>query len=284
METPRDFSTISPSAKSLLFLKGHTQIPYALQAAKLMAAPENFEPDFAKKDTLFWSRVYHFESRYRSIDYLLEGIDAQNILELSSGFSFRGLEAVKTPGVNYIDTDLPNVIEHKKHLILQLETFISDRLQLLPLNALNREEFAAAVNQFPMGKLTIVNEGLLMYLNMEEKRTLCRNIRAALEERGGYWITADAYVKTPEFNAAISKSDKLNQFFEKHNIEENKFDSFEQAEAFFLESGLAIDKEAEVAPGQISSLPYLLACLDPEQLAKLRQVPKMQKTWRLKLA
>jgi hypothetical protein len=38
----------------------------------------------------------------------------KNILELSSGFSFRGLETTKQKGFYYIGTDLPDVIATKK--------------------------------------------------------------------------------------------------------------------------------------------------------------------------
>ena len=66
------------------------------------------------KGVAFWSGVAHFESRYWSIDLLLSEVDAKNILEISSGFSFRGLRAVQENSVHYIDTDLPGIIEVKR--------------------------------------------------------------------------------------------------------------------------------------------------------------------------
>src|ERR1700733_498044 len=88
----KDFSSISPSAKSLLMMKGYTNIPYAKQTAALMQGAEIFDLSFDDKDFWFWVRVMHFESRYWSIDQLLQQTDSKNILELSSGYSLRGLD------------------------------------------------------------------------------------------------------------------------------------------------------------------------------------------------
>lgn len=38
--TGQSFDTISPSAKALLLLKGHTNIPFARQAAEIISRPE----------------------------------------------------------------------------------------------------------------------------------------------------------------------------------------------------------------------------------------------------
>ncbi|MGN6568915.1 MAG: hypothetical protein ACTHJ0_13225, partial [Flavipsychrobacter sp.] len=102
--TGQSFDTISPSAKALLLLKGHTDIPFARQAAELISRPEKYEPDFDKKDFGFWARVLHFEMRYQSINNLLADLQVKNILELSSGFSFRSLQTAVENDVYYIDT------------------------------------------------------------------------------------------------------------------------------------------------------------------------------------
>jgi hypothetical protein len=62
--TTHNFNTISPSAKSLLLMKGHTNIPFARQTAELIEYPEKYNPDFSNKGMTFWARVVHFENRY----------------------------------------------------------------------------------------------------------------------------------------------------------------------------------------------------------------------------
>src|SRR6476659_3511565 len=88
----KDYSSISPSAKSLLLLNGYTNIPYANHTAALMKGPEVFDLSFGDKDFCFWIRVMHFGNRYWSINRLLQQTDSTNILELSSGDSFLGLD------------------------------------------------------------------------------------------------------------------------------------------------------------------------------------------------
>src|SRR5262245_35487434 len=88
----KDFSSVSPSALSLLLMKGYTNIPYAKELAAIMQGPEVFDLNFDNKDLWFWIRVMHMESRYWSIDQLLQETNAKNILELSSGYSLRGLD------------------------------------------------------------------------------------------------------------------------------------------------------------------------------------------------
>ncbi|NDC41314.1 MAG: hypothetical protein EBZ77_07165 [Chitinophagia bacterium] len=133
----KDFRSVSPSAKSLLLLKGYTNIPYASETAALMQdGQEAFGLDFSNKDFWFWIRVMHFEARYWSIDQLLHCAGARHVLELSSGYSLRGLHLCRQySDVQYIDTDLPEIIDTKTRLLQQLcPTDITEgRLQMLPL-------------------------------------------------------------------------------------------------------------------------------------------------------
>jgi len=284
MANNRDYSTISPSAKALLYLKGLTSIPFAKTAAEQMMLPDKYDPDFSIRDFGFWARVVHFESRYWSIDHLLEDIEVNNVLELSSGFSFRGLASVAAQGdVHYIDTDLPEVIATKKQLVEAIKPELKGTLEVLPLNALNEAAFREAVSHFPEGEVAIVNEGLLMYLGTSEKEKLCRIIHSILSERGGYWITADIYIKRANRDR-LMLNDELDQFFKQHNIDEQMFESFEEAEAFFNKNGFVVDKEAMPDRDKLKSLTYLLQSATDEQLQDLRARKRIHATWRLKIA
>jgi hypothetical protein len=281
----RNFSSISPSAISLLFIKGHTDIPFARQAVELMISPEKFTPDFTKTDTQFWGKVLHFERRYLSIDILLKDLSIKNILEISSGFSFRGLETVRNNNLNYVDTDLPDIIEKKKEFIQALEGINCKqpgKLELLPLNALDASQFGMVTSGFPAGEVAVINEGLLMYLNIEEKESLCGIIKRTLRERGGCWITADIYIKNKR--QKFSRNNRVNDFYEQHQIEENKFNSFEEAEDFFSRMGFVIDKESEVSSQELSSFSQFMKCVTEEQLSAIRMRGRQQATWRLKIA
>ncbi|SEW39164.1 class I SAM-dependent methyltransferase [Chitinophaga arvensicola] len=283
--TNRDYSAISPTAKSLLLLKGVTNIPYAAAAAKLILAPKPYQPELYNKDLAFWVRLLHFEDRYHSIDQLLLDLPVKNILELSSGFSFRGLATVQQPGYHYIDTDLPEVIATKQSFVTAFQQEpAAGVLEVLPLNALDEAAFRERIGHFPEGPVAIVNEGLLMYLDETEKEKLCGIIRRILQQRGGYWITGDIYIKREEATNEIRKDEQWKAFYAQHQIHEKMFDSFESAELFFQKMGFAIDKASVRDHEKLTALPHLLEMATPAQLQKMRQTGKIRTTWRLMLA
>lgn len=284
----RNYNTISPSARALLLMKGMTPIPYARQAAELISYPEQYIPDYSRTEFAFWARLTHFENRYWSIDQLLEELPVTNILELSSGFSFRGLNEVKQRNVHYIDTDLPDLIAIKTNFVTTLQQGdfeAKGKLETFPLNALDEEQFLNLVNRFPPGEIAIVNEGLLMYLGQEEKEKLFSIIHKVLKERGGYWITADIYVKKlSDPSKVLLKDDKLEEFFTEHRIEENKFDSYEAAAEMLRKAGFVIDKEAVTDYAKTLGVGYLFKNATLEQIAEGRKAGKVSATWRLKIA
>jgi O-methyltransferase involved in polyketide biosynthesis len=283
----RNFNSISPSAKSLLLLKGYTNIPFARQTAELLLAPEKYSPDFNKREMTFWARVFHFENRYWSIDSLLEDLQIKNILELSSGFSFRSLDTSSKKDFYYIDTDLPDVINLKKDFLTALKNENHDnegQLEILPLNCLDEQQFHEIISHFPEGEIVIVNEGLLMYLDLKEKENLCKIIHKILKERGGFWITADIYLKNKHEKLDFEISDETKDFFLQHSIEEKKFNSFEEAESFFRRMGFLIDKEAYIKHSELSAIRHFLKNVSAKQLFKIRKKGKIQATWRLRVA
>ena len=300
----RNFSSISPSAYALLLMKGLTAIPYAREAAALLNAARPLQPD---SDTgidtsrpAFWLRLLHFENRYWSIDQLMADLPVTNILEISSGFSFRGLALSRRQAVHYIDTDLPDLIATKQTFVDALTaadanaqtgapadaTHTSGLYELLALNVLDETAFNAIIDRFPPGELLILNEGLLVYLDQQEKEQLCRIIHKILQRRGGYWITADIYVKHKFDRPAWQVNDRLTEFFEKHKIEENKFADFDTATAFFTRMGFAVDKEAVNYRHELTGFSRLMATLPPDALEKAGQTPppKIHATWRLRVA
>lgn len=282
-----DFSTISPSAKLLLLLKAHTDVPYAKEAAKLIAGDDELIEDGSRdKDAMFWGRALHFEERYQSINQLLGLLPIHNILEISSGYSFRGLDIARQEGYHYIDTDLPEVIATKKRMIAAIPhepPGSNSTLELVPLNALDASAFRSLAGHLPEGQLAIVNEGLLMYLNTTEKEQLCRIIHSILKEKGGYWITADIYIRKDIVEPDINSDKRLEEFFRKHHVEENKFGSIEEAEAFFKRSGFRIVRQAVHDYSQLSALPHLISSIPEEQRSSLKEekMPIIRETWML---
>ena len=195
------------------------------------------------------------------------------------------MDKVINQEVQYIDTDLPSIVDEKKEMLDELLTDVpipKGNLELLPLNALDEKAFTTIVNHFKRGPIIILNEGLMIYLNEEEKRKLCRIIHAILKEREGYWITADIYLKPPSHIPAFKMADDLQPLLDQHKVNENMFESLESAANFFESEGFVIDKEAETDYSQLDSYNYLIASASPEILACMSKFPKIHATWRLK--
>ena len=280
----RDYSTISPSAKSLLLMKGYTNIPFAKSAAELISYPYNYSPDFNKKDFTFWARIAHFENRYWTVDNLLRQTNPQHVLEISSGYSFRGLGWCFEQPVHFIDTDLPDLVAAKKPLIQPLIAGRPDAMkgtfELLPLNVMDTGCFDAIIERFSAGPVSIVNEGLLVYLGDEEKKQLCHTIGQVLRHRGGYWITGDIYIKQEQEDAS-PRHPAWEAFRKEHRLDENRFDSFEAAQVLFASCGLEVVKREALAVNELS-------CLDwpgvnkKEVVQLLESRPQPRESWCLK--
>lgn len=282
------FDSISPSAKSLLLTKALTSIPFAKEAINLIWSKT--QPRFAQEKIStveFISRLIHFETRHWSIDEALSKIGMNNILEFSSGYSFRGLFLCKNPKVHYIDTDLPQLLENKKIIVQKLAkiycNYPIDNLIMQELNVLDEDAFIKKIQLFPPGPVVIVNEGLLVYLDEEEKRKLCKIIHKILSDRGGYWVTADIYIKRDKQSTfALEIFDEQGkEFLANHNVEKNKFESFQSAENFFASCGFEIHKKIEVPPAKVSSR-RLLAKIPRSRLEELKNRKKTRETWILK--
>ncbi|HCN82989.1 MAG TPA: hypothetical protein DIT07_05115 [Sphingobacteriaceae bacterium] len=289
MAAQRDFNTISPSAKTLLLLKSVTNIPFAKEAVHLLFSEEDRKPrDGNTPGKAFFGRLLHFENRYWSIDQLMKGTGIKNIMEISSGFSFRGLDKVLHEDVYYIDTDLPDLIADKKEILsefLKEKGPVIGKLITEPLNALDEDAFLKLVKKFPPGPVCIINEGLLVYFNLEEKEKIASIIYKVLEERGGCWITADVYIKntgTAETSDYGQYGQKFAKFLAAHHVEENKFESFDAARDFFTQCGFNIDHINTIAYDKLSSLRLLEGKTEiTEDIVK--QWLKVRETWMLKV-
>jgi len=136
----RDYSTISPSALSLLLMKAESCIPFAKQAAALLWAdgtPKELADAMAVAGAP--QRLRHFENRYFSLDSLLKEANLPRVLEMAAGLSFRGLELARSQAdAFYVDTDLPQIIDLKTDLVARLHPApLLGSLRVQPLNVLD---------------------------------------------------------------------------------------------------------------------------------------------------
>jgi len=255
-----DYSKISITAKLVAYLRKFSDIPFADDVASYIKAEEaiqeivsklqieNQSPE-AQKEMAQESKLAAplLEARYKSIVQLIQETAINQILELASGFSLRGLAMAQNADIHYVETDLADINEEKRKLIAVLRTRydLDDRgnHHVITANALDRSALEAAIAPFKTNQpLVIVNEGLIPYLSTEEQADLADNVRYLLSKfAGGAWITPDFTTR----QVADNVSETRKRFREAINsttgrqLHESAFDSEESINEFIRVHGFS---------------------------------------------
>ena len=239
---------ISPTAKFVAHLRTFTDIPFSERIAVACGAKEVFCQIVGDRaNDLPWIAPI-IEMRYKSVDVLLRQYGYTSILELAAGVSPRGLIWTENPGITYLLTDLPEILAESKSILMGiLDGQPRKSLSWLPMNVLNEVDFVAAENFFGTKSIAVINEGLLPYLNREEKAQVAGNIRRLLTKHGGVWITPDV-LSSDRIKAVLERDPTLAKLLEAfygftgQNLESNSFATLEEAEQFFIEIGFRVRK------------------------------------------
>jgi len=196
------FEKISLTAKLTAYMRQFSDVPFAKDVAQAVAARQAFDEllrahQLAADDLVAYAPI--FEARYKSIAGRLRATGTDQVLELASGLSLRGLAMTEAdPALTYVETDLEALTAEKRALVTRLrhEHHLPDRGRYLlsAANALDLGELWDATAALRRDRpLAIVSEGLLQYLSPAELEVVAGNIRALLAAfaRGGLWITSD---------------------------------------------------------------------------------------------
>jgi O-methyltransferase involved in polyketide biosynthesis len=197
---PADSSLISVTAKIAAYYRQFSDIPFAQEVAKRIGADAAFdqilrEHGLDREKLTFYAPM--FEARYKSITQLILQSGASQVLELASGYSLRGLDLTLSGQVGYVETDLPAVVAAKRGLLEDVRQHHAIRPSphhvVTAADALDFDEVRSSVAVLdPSRPLTVLCEGLIMYLSKEQTEQLATNIRRLLGEfAGGSWITPD---------------------------------------------------------------------------------------------
>jgi O-methyltransferase involved in polyketide biosynthesis len=197
---PADSSLISVTAQIAAYYRQFSDIPFAEEVAKRIGAEAAFDQILSEhgleRDKLtFYAPM--FEARYKSITQLILQCGTSQVLELASGYSLRGLDLTRSSAIRYVETDLPHVVEAKlglleevrqHHAILPSPHHVVTAADALDFGAVR----SAAAGLDRSLTLTVLCEGLIMYLSKEQTEQLATNVRKLLGEfAGGSWLTPD---------------------------------------------------------------------------------------------
>ncbi len=252
METS-DFDRISPTAKLVAWLRSFSDIPYAQEICDTCKAEDAAKEILGDNLPMIMWAAPIIEARYKSIDFVLNHYGYSIAVELASGLSPRGMIATLNPAVHYLETDLKDVFAEKFWILRKLIDDLVDRrnFQQSMLDATDEKMFNAALwSYIPVertGPVAILNEGLLPYLNRDEKAKVAQNIHTYLSKRGGVWITPDIS-SSKRLQTMLKSKPTAGPIIETvsgltgRNLESNSFATLKEAEQFYKSFGFKLTK------------------------------------------
>lgn len=236
------FESIIPTALHTAYPLIYTSVPYANEIYEALC--EYGFPEELKNDKL----CFEIEARYVLIDKFLKKSGITQVLEIASGFTSRGLCFCKQNVESvYVELDLSKVIKEKKEIFKKVAGSIPDNLFFVEGNALNKNDINKCLKYFDLTKpIAVINQGLMRYLDFDEKRTLTKIIYEIISKNNGIWLTCDftpAKFLVTEDKNLTGKEDynkKLRQVTDRNNATW-RFKDKKKVEKFLKSENLKID-------------------------------------------
>lgn len=135
------------------------------------------------------------EVLYQSANDLIFEAGNPTILDIACGYSPRVL-LVAPQGYTYIGADLPDVTNDLKERRREIVPFDAEWFAgYRTVDATDQEQMRNVVGAL-RERITVVTQGLLSYLTLDEKRQLAEGVREILTRDGGCWVMPDAEADT----------------------------------------------------------------------------------------
>ncbi len=145
-------------------------------------------PELAEKvKRLFPVYAVYTESRFQTVNKLIEAFSDRVVVDLPCGYTARGIK-MSHQGRIYHGFDLPAVIDVIGPAAAKIHGG-DNNIHYDAVDATNYESMAAALEGEK--NLLITTEGLLMYFTQQELEEVFSNIRRILQKHGGSWIIVD---------------------------------------------------------------------------------------------
>lgn len=238
-----DFESIMPTALHTAYPLIFTDIPYSQEIFDKLS--ENGFAENLKNDKL----AFELEARHKLIDKFVKESGVKQILEIASGFTASGLNICRSDSnVKYIEFDLPKVIQKKKQILSEI-TQIPNNMFFVEGNALRFKDLERAVELFDLTKpVAIINQGLLRYLNFEEKQQVTENVYKIISKNNGIWITCDftpaKFIQSQDKNLSGKATSNYNLNLSKITDRNNtswRFKDKSDVEEFLAKNNLKIE-------------------------------------------
>ncbi|NEQ10902.1 MAG: hypothetical protein F6K37_34805 [Moorea sp. SIO4E2] len=247
MQVPTSsFDNISPTALLVAYARQFTDIPYGQELAQLVNAQAFVEQLQKQQSDKSCEVAVLFEGRYKAINQVMAQFQKTQILELASGLLPRGMVMSGNPSTTFIESDLPGMITRKQQLVKQL-IGVRSNLHFIGIDATSQpSQFPIDVDYLDSQQpITVICEGLLLYLTLHQKKQVFANVRELLQVYGGVWITPDLITK--EYLSRVRRNSpawqKLSQTVRGMTATSDTdtiFDNFDQVRQFVREQGFQL--------------------------------------------
>ncbi len=137
---------------------------------------------------LFPAYTIIIETRFQTMNRLIERMEERQIADLPCGYTSRGIR-LSRQGRTYFGLDLPAVIDAMGPAV---ESIIGKN-KAVTYHAVDATNYESLENAFTEDSrnLLVTTEGLLMYFVQSELEKVFSNIRCLLQKYGGSWVIAD---------------------------------------------------------------------------------------------
>lgn len=135
-----------------------------------------------------YSLQHQLLHRHTAINHLLKRSGLKWVIEIASGFSPRGAAFSAQPDCNYLELDLPEVVEHKRKQLLTSTTgqqvLARSNYSLQAGNVLELD-FETLLNGQPAA---VITEGLMMYFPRKTQLTIWKAMAQGMKPAGGLYL------------------------------------------------------------------------------------------------
>lgn len=181
------------------------------------------------------------EARTRLLDRLVGEENVEQVIELAAGFSPRartmlnGGTAVRT----YVEVELSGVASIREGQMRNVSGF-----HLVAGDVTEKSDLNKALEFVDSNPVALINEGLLRYLNFDQKRIVASWAHEMLTRYGGVWVTSDI----SQLSVICEEQTDLNEYkvnFRNatgHELENVVFEDIEHARKFFSNIGFGIEE------------------------------------------
>jgi len=245
------YDKVGPTAWKVAYQRTLADIKYSKEIfdelAPQITSSDQKQKDYFEKAKTSKHVTVQIEARYKIINRILEGQKPTQVFEIAAGLSPRGLSmAEANPDLIYVELDLPEMANEKKKILNQIKSKFNRRIPNLKIesgDALKYESLFAATKYFRQEKIVVINEGLLRYLNFEQKARVSQNVHKLLKYFSGVWITPDITLRQVILSEKADERQRIKELTGM-DIFANSFRNVEHAKEFFKQQGFQVESHS----------------------------------------